>query len=144
MSCVPNILFAHDLIRKPVPTFRDHALGPRFIASGLGRAFCPAATDKAGVYAFDAVKPGPVAGPGGKPRAPHIVVCIFSRGMLRQIHTRLYFPDEPANATDPILALVPGDRRGTLIAHKQGSGDPALYRFDIRVQGDNETVFFDI
>ena len=72
------------------------------------------------------------------------MVCIFSRGMLRQIYTRLYFSDEAANAADPILALVPEDRRGTLIAHKQAGSGPAVYRFDIRVQGDNETVFFDI
>ena len=64
--------------------------------------------------------------------------------MLRQVYTRLYFSDEASNAADPILALVPAERRGTLIAHKQaGSGAP-VYRFDIRVQGDNETVFFDI
>jgi protocatechuate 3,4-dioxygenase alpha subunit len=64
--------------------------------------------------------------------------------MLRQIYTRLYFSDEAANAADPILALVPADRRGTLIAHKQAGGSQALYRFDIRVQGEDETVFFDI
>jgi protocatechuate 3,4-dioxygenase alpha subunit len=85
-----------------------------------------------------------VPGPNGKPQAPHIVVCIFSRGMLRQIYTRLYFSDEAANGADPILALVPADRRGTLIAHKQPGSGPAVYRFDIRVQGDKETVFFDI
>ena len=83
-------------------------------------------------------------GPDGKPQAPHIVVCIFSRGMLRQVYTRLYFSDEAANAADPILALVPADRRGTLIAHKQAGSGPPVYRFDIRVQGENETVFFDI
>ena len=83
-------------------------------------------------------------GPNGKPQAPHIVVCIYSRGMLRQIYTRLYFSDEAANAADPILSLVPADRRGTLIAHKETRGEPAVYRFDIRVQGDDETVFFDI
>ena len=83
-------------------------------------------------------------GPNGKPQAPHIVVCIFSRGMLRQVYTRLYFSDEKANDADPILTLVPADRRDTLIAHKQASSGPAVYRFDIRVQGENETVFFDI
>lgn len=107
---------------------------------GFGRS----ATDKAGVFAFDTIKPGQVAGPGGKPQAPHIVVCIFSRGMIRQVYTRLYFDDEPANASDPILSMVPADRRGTLIAHKQAGTDPALYRFDVRVQGGDETVFFDI
>jgi protocatechuate 3,4-dioxygenase alpha subunit len=108
--------------------------------TGFGRS----ATDKDGVYSFDTIKPGPVPGPNGKAQAPHIVVCIFSRGMLRQIYTRLYFSDEKTNDADPILNLVPTDRRGTLIAHKQpGNGAPA-YRFDIRVQGGDETVFFDI
>jgi protocatechuate 3,4-dioxygenase alpha subunit len=108
--------------------------------TGFGRS----ATDKDGVYGFDTIKPGAVPGPSGKPLSPHIVVCIFSRGMLRQIYTRLYFSDEGANATDPILTLVPADRRGTLIAHKQAGEGVPTYRFDIRVQGDNETVFFNI
>jgi len=108
--------------------------------TGFGRS----ATDKDGVYSFDTIKPGPVSVPNGKPQAPHIVVCIFSRGMLRQVYTRLYFPDEAANAGDPVLAAVPVDRRETLIAHKEMRGGQPVYRFDVRVQGDNETVFFDI
>ena len=88
-----------------------HARGekprPNAKFTGFGRS----ATDKNGMYSFDTIKPGVVAGPNGKPQAPHIVVCIFSRGMLRQIYTRLYFPDEKANDADPILALVPADRR---------------------------------
>ncbi|MBI1205573.1 MAG: protocatechuate 3,4-dioxygenase subunit alpha [Rhodopseudomonas sp.] len=119
---------------------QDNRALPNTQFKGFGRS----ATDKQGVFAFDTIKPGSVPGPGGKPQAPHIVVCIFSRGMLRQVYTRLYFSDEAANATDPILTLVPPDRRDTLIAHKQPGGEPALYRFDVRVQGDNETVFFDI
>lgn len=119
---------------------QDNRALPNTQFKGFGRS----ATDKQGVFAFDTIKPGTVPGPGGKPQAPHIVVCIFSRGMLRQIYTRLYFPDEAANANDPILTLVPDDRRGTLIAHKQAGTEPALYRFDIRVQGDNETVFFEV
>jgi len=118
----------------------DTRARPNAKFKGFGRS----ATDKNGVYGFDTIKPGPVPGPNGKMQAPHIVVCIFSRGMLRQIYTRLYFSDEAANSADPILNLVPADRRPTLIAHKQsGKGQPA-YRFDIRVQGENETVFFDI
>jgi protocatechuate 3,4-dioxygenase alpha subunit len=121
-----------------------HARGetPRSNAkfTGFGRS----ATDKDGVFSFDTVKPGAVPGPNGALQAPHIVFCIFSRGMLRQIYTRLYFSDEAANGTDPILCIVPADRRGTLIAHKEVRGDLSVYRFDIRVQGDNETVFFDI
>ncbi|HZP79906.1 MAG TPA: protocatechuate 3,4-dioxygenase subunit alpha [Pseudolabrys sp.] len=116
----------------------DKRATPNVAFKGHGRS----ATDKNGVFAFDTVKPGAVPGPDGEPQAPHILVCIFSRGMLRQVYTRLYFADEDkANASDPILALVPAERRGTLIAKKQSAGN---YRFDIRVQGGDETVFFDI
>ena len=68
---------------------------------GFGRS----ATDKEGVFSFDTVKPGAVPGPNGKPQAPHIVVGMFARGMLRQIYTRIYFADEAGNAADPILTL---------------------------------------
>jgi protocatechuate 3,4-dioxygenase alpha subunit len=118
----------------------DKRSRPNAMFKGFGRS----ATDKDGVFGFDTIKPGPVPGPDGKQQAPHIVVCIYSRGMLRQVYTRLYFSDEAANAADPILALVPEERRGTLIAHKQAGGGQVLYRFDIRMQGENETVFFDI
>jgi protocatechuate 3,4-dioxygenase alpha subunit len=118
----------------------DTRARPNAKFKGFGRS----ATDKAGVYAFDTIKPGSVPGPNGAQQAPHIVFCVFSRGMLRQIYTRLYFPDEAANSSDPILSLVPADRRGTLVAHKESRGDQTVYRFDIRVQGENETVFFDI
>ena len=120
---------------------RGQAPRPNAKFTGFGRS----ATDRQGLFGFDTIKPGAVMGADGKPQAPHIVFCIFSRGMLRQIYTRLYFSDEAAaNAADPILALVPADRRGTLVAHKQPSDGVPVYRFDIRVQGDNETVFFDI
>jgi protocatechuate 3,4-dioxygenase, alpha subunit len=119
---------------------RDNRALPNTQFKGFGRS----ATDKDGIYGFDTVKPGSVPGPNGKPQAPHVVVCIFSRGMLRQIYTRLYFSDEKANDADPILALVPAARRGTLIAHKEARGGRTVYRFDIRVQGKDETVFFDI
>jgi protocatechuate 3,4-dioxygenase alpha subunit len=123
--------YAHARGEKPRPNAKF---------TGFGRS----ATDKDGMYVFDTIKPGSVPGPEGKPQAPHIVVCIFSRGMLRQVYTRLYFSDEAANGADPILALVSADRRDTLIAHKQPGSGAAVYRFDIRVQGENETVFFDI
>jgi len=119
---------------------QDSRALPNIRFKGFGRS----ATDKDGVYSFDTIKPGAVPGPNDKPQAPHIVVCIYSRGMLRQVYTRLYFSDEAANNADPILALVPKDRRGTLIAHKESRQGRTLYRFDIRVQGANETVFFDI
>jgi protocatechuate 3,4-dioxygenase alpha subunit len=92
-------------------------------------------------YAFETIKPGAVPGPNGKPQAPHIVLAIFGRGMTMQSMTRIYFDDEPANAGDGVMALVPEDRRNTLIAKKTA---PGVYRFDIYLQGDNETVFFDV
>lgn len=92
-------------------------------------------------YSFETIKPGPVPGLHGKPQAPHIVLAIFGRGMTMQSMTRIYFDDEAANAGDEVMALVPEDRRGTLIAKKTA---PGVYRFDIHLQGDNETVFFDV
>jgi protocatechuate 3,4-dioxygenase alpha subunit len=119
---------------------RDTRARPNAMFKGFGRS----ATDKDGVFSFDTIKPGSVPGPDNKPQAPHIVFCIYSRGMLRQVYTRLYFSDEAANASDPILALVPAERRGTLLAHKQTGSGQAVYRFDIHMQGESETVFFDI
>ena len=119
---------------------RDTRARPNTRFKGFGRS----ATDKNGEFSFDTVKPGSVPGPEGKPQAPHIVVCIYSRGMLRQLYTRLYFSDESSNSSDPILTLVPGDRRDTLIAHKQRYLGHNVYRFEIRVQGRDETVFFEI
>lgn len=109
---------------------------PNTSFKGHGRSAC----DGNGMFSFDTVKPGQVAGPDGKMQAPHIVVCIFGRGMLRQVYTRMYFDGEAANAADPILALVPVERRDTLMAKKQGN----VWRFDIHMQGDKETVFFDV
>jgi protocatechuate 3,4-dioxygenase alpha subunit len=138
-DCMLEIWQADSQGRYASP--QDTRARPNTQFKGFGRS----ATDKDGVYNFDTVKPGSVPGPGGKPQAPHIVVCIYSRGMLRQVYTRLYFADEASNAADPILALVPEDRRGTLIAHKTGVHDGVTgYRFDIRVQGGNETVFFEV
>ncbi len=96
--------------------------------------------DGDGHYEIVTVKPGPVAGPNGSAaQAPHIDVSVFARGMLNRVVTRIYFADEEAaNAADPVLARVPADRRGTLIAEPTGDG----YRLDIRLQGEGETVFF--
>ena len=118
----------------------DARARPNTQFKGFGRS----ATDPDGAFAFDTIKPGAVPGPNGKNQAPHIVVAVYSRGMLRQVYTRIYFADDPANAADPILALVTADRRGTLLAHKQPGGGQPVYRFDVRVQGENETVFFEI
>ena len=116
----------------------------RALPNSKFRGFGRCGTDANGDYAFDTIKPGPVPDPDGKPQAPHILLAIFARGMLLHLYTRIYFGGEAANSADPVLALVPADRRGTLIAHKQAGAGPAIYRFDIRVQGENETVFFDI
>ena len=116
----------------------------RALPNASFRGFARCGTDKDGNYAFETIKPGAVPDPDGKPQAPHIMFGIFSRGMLRQVYTRLYFADDAANAADPILGLVPEDRRVTLLAHKEMRGDLPVYRFDIRVQGENETVFFDV
>ena len=80
----------------------------------------------------------------GKPQAPHLLLAIFARGMLLHNYTRIYFDGEAGNAADPVIALVPADRRATLIATRENSGGNAVYRFDIRLQGDDETVFFDV
>ena len=92
-------------------------------------------------FSFETIKPGAVPGLDGKPQAPHIVLAVFGRGMTMQSMTRIYFDDEPANVSDEVMALVPADRRDTLIAKKTA---PGVYRFDIHLQGDNETVFFDV
>jgi protocatechuate 3,4-dioxygenase alpha subunit len=113
---------------QPDPAGEFHAPGFR----GLGR--CP--TDDDGRYAIRTVKPGVV-----EDQAPHIDVSVLARGLLHRVVTRIYFADEPAaNEADPILAQVPAARRGTLIAEKSEDG----YRFDITLQGPDETVFFAI
>jgi protocatechuate 3,4-dioxygenase, alpha subunit len=103
---------------------------------GFGRVECNAE----GRYSFRTVKPGPVPGPNGAMQAPHVNVGLFARGILRRLFTRIYFEGEPGNDRDPILALVPAEARATLIACRRGEG---AYSFDIRLQGENETVFFE-
>ncbi len=99
-------------------------------------------TDDQGVFRFSTIKPGSVPGPGGQAQAPHLVIGLLMRGLLRGLVTRAYFPDEPANADDPILQLVPPQRRPTLIMQRSTERD-GLLLWEIRMQGDNETVFVD-
>ena len=113
---------------------------PNAAFQGFGRA----GTDAEGRYGFDTIKPGPVPGLDGKTQAPHVLLAVFARGMLRQSYTRIYFADEAANADDAILALAPPERRATLIAAKTERDGRAVYTFDIHMQGDAETVFFEI
>ena len=86
------------------------------------------------------VKPGPVPGPDRSLQAPHVMVSIFARGLLKRLVTRIYFPDEEeSNAQDPVLSAIEDpDLRKTLVAHDQGN----VLRFDIRLQGENQTAFF--
>jgi len=106
-----------------------------------GTGFGRARTDSEGAFSFTAVKPGPVPAPDGPVQAPHFNVTVFARGLLRHLVTRMYFPDETeANAADPVLNLVEPARRETLIAkHCDG-----VLHFDVRLQGERETVFFAI
>jgi len=93
-----------------------------------------------GGFAIETVKP-PAITAGGGTQAPHLALRVLARGILTQYMTRVYFADEPANSDDAVLAAVPESRRQTLIARSQS---PSEFRFDIVVQGENETVFFDI
>ncbi len=116
----------------------------RALPNATFRGFGRCGTDPNGTYAFDTIKPGSVPDPDGKPQAPHILVAVFARGMLRHLYTRIYFDDDGRNASDPVLALVPADRRATLIATRQTGSGKAVYRFDLHLQGETETVFFEV
>ena len=97
--------------------------------------------DGDGRFEIVTVKPGPVPGPGESVQAPHLAMSVFARGMLHRCVTRMYFADETeANAADPVLATVPEARRSTLLAQPEDGG----YRFDIHLQGPQETVFFSL
>jgi protocatechuate 3,4-dioxygenase, alpha subunit len=113
-------------------------LDPSFL--GFGRS----GTDEDGSYWFETVKPGPVPFDEKRVQAPHICVTIFARGLLNHLVTRLYFADEPSNALDPVLHCVPVDRQATLLAKHEQSGAVAVYRWNIVLQGANETAFFNV
>lgn len=107
---------------------------------GFGRC----ATAQGGSFSFTTLKPGRVPGRGNALQAPHVLLGVFARGILKRVVTRLYFADEAqANAEDPVLESVDRARRPTLIAARE-DGDIPVYRFEIRLQGDGETVFFDV
>jgi protocatechuate 3,4-dioxygenase alpha subunit len=115
--------------------------GQKTIAANAFRGFGRVLTDGSGGFRFTTIKPGPVAGPDGKQQAPHVVVTVFMRGMLRHLITRMYFPDEPLNDTDPVLQRVPVDRRGTLVA--TAGSEKSILEWNVVSQGSTETVFFD-
>jgi protocatechuate 3,4-dioxygenase alpha subunit len=108
------------------------------------KGFARAHTDfETGEFRFETVKPGSVSWIDGTPQAPHITVMVFARGINIHLHTRLYFADEEqANTADPVLGAIT-DGRDSLLAQRDPSSNNT-YRFDIVLQGDNETVFFDI
>jgi protocatechuate 3,4-dioxygenase, alpha subunit len=117
----------------------DHPDDPRGAVSGF-RGFGRAPVDADGEWAILTLKPGPVPGPDGTMQAPHVDVSVFARGLLNRVVTRIYFADEPdANAADPLLAAIEDEAaRATLIARPSDDG----YRFDVHLQGPDETVFF--
>lgn len=117
---------------------QEKPLDPTF--TGWGRS----GTDENCLFSFETIKPGPVPGNDGTVQAPHVNVTIFARGMLVHAFTRIYFADEPANEKDPVLNSIKNKaRRETLIALPGMESGKKVYRFDIRLQRDNETVFFD-
>jgi len=120
-----------------------HAEDPRFADCAPGfRGWGRVITDfDTGLWSFDTIKPGPAMGRNGRMMAPHVSFWLVARGINIGLNTRMYFEDED-NSADPVLNLVEqAPRRETLLARKVG---PGLYRFDIRLQGDGETVFLDI
>lgn len=98
-------------------------------------------TDTDGRFKFTTIKPGRVPNEGGSWQAPHLNVAVFMRGLLQHQVTRVYFPDEAGNAEDPVLKRVPPERRDTLIARRLG--DDSYLEWDVHMQGEQETVFFD-
>jgi protocatechuate 3,4-dioxygenase alpha subunit len=113
----------------------------RLAADGPVTGFGRCRTDAEGAFSFLTVEPGATPAPDGRAQAPHLNVTVLARGLLRHLVTRMYFPDETeANAADPVLNLIDPARRETLMAKNCGG----VLHFDIRLQGDRETVFFAI
>ena len=126
--------------------FPRNSAAPRFLG------FARIETDDNGEFTFTTIKPGRVRSPDGSLQAPHIVVTLFSRGLLKPLLTRVYFADESSNAEDAVLKLVPPERRPTLMATPSGERGarnmppnvpPNIFDWKIVMQGDRETVFFD-
>ena len=120
----------------------DFAVGNQVACAAARMIYVMCGTDDEGWYEFVTVKPGPVPAPGGGMQAPHIDMSVFARGLLKRVVTRIYFPDEAeANAADPLLSSLPPERAATLVAAASGDGE---LRFDIRLQGEGETVFLQV
>jgi protocatechuate 3,4-dioxygenase alpha subunit len=119
-----------DLRSDPLPD-------PTF--TGFGRC----GTDARGRFRFVTIKPGPVPFDEERLQAPHLNLLVLARGLLDNLITRLYFDDEPANDDDPVLRLVPSERRSGLIARREESAEGVVYRLDVRLQGEGETAFLE-
>jgi protocatechuate 3,4-dioxygenase alpha subunit len=117
----------------------DDAQGGESSFIGFGRA----ATNEKGECEFETIKPGSVPGPENTVQAPHLNVAVYARGILLQLYTRIYFAGDGANGRDHVLALVPAERRETLMAQSP-SELAGSWLFDIRLRGERETVFFDV
>jgi len=130
---------ANEAGRYADPTVdrEDPTLDPETF-SGFGRSD----TVEGGKFSFVTAKPGPVAGPDGGSQAPHVMVSVFARGLLKRLVTRIYFPDEmAANSSDPVLSYIEdANLREPLIAREEGG----VLRFDIRLQGESQTAFFEL
>jgi protocatechuate 3,4-dioxygenase alpha subunit len=124
---------AHGRYAHPEDTHQE----PR--TSGF-RGFGRVPTDADGRFRFFTIKPGAVTDGHGGCQAPHLLVSVFMRGLLKRLVTRMYFPDEPRNADDRVLRLVPAERRATLVARPLARDE---LEWDIILQGPGETVFFD-
>jgi protocatechuate 3,4-dioxygenase, alpha subunit len=123
--------YAHEADSQEKP------LEPGF--RGYGRA----ATSPKGKFCFYTIRPGRVPGPQSTLQAPHIEVCLFMRGLLKQLVTRVYFEDDPTNVEDYVLNLVEPARRSTLMARRIEKSE-SVYRWNILLQGEDETVFFEV
>ncbi len=106
------------------------------------RGFGRLPTDEQGCFRFTTIKPGPVPGLNGEAQAPHLVIGLMMRGLLRGLFTRAYFPDEPLNSSDHVLNCIEPYRRATLML-RPSSEHANLYTWQIHMQGDRETVFLD-
>jgi protocatechuate 3,4-dioxygenase, alpha subunit len=128
---------AHGRYNHPADQRRDNLLDPDF--KGFGRTGTGVDAEKR--FIFDTIKPGAL----GDGQAPHLNLIVFMRGLLSHLYTRVYFSDEAeANAADPVLAMVPEERRHTLIAQRDEAPGGVVYRIDVHMQGPGETVFFDV
>jgi protocatechuate 3,4-dioxygenase alpha subunit len=142
---IEGVVYDGDGVPVPdalIETWQADEAG-RYDASPSTRWFGRIATDDAGRFRLRTVMPGRAPAPGGTSQAPHIVVAIFMRGLLKHLVTRIYFADHPANADDPVLLLVDASRRPTLVANPLADA-PEVYRWDVHLQGPGETVFFDL